>query len=260
MKLRFILFFSVIVGAVCQISGQIVSDEVLNFGVMFKWGLIEKEAGLISLTTEVNEKDGYFTSELIGVSTSVAEKFYSVRDTLRGKILIDGIEPVYYEKIAHEGGVFRRDEVRYFRDGTGNVSAMTSLYKVDKKGNVTEDGKEFSATGVTLDMLSAFYYMRHIDYDNMDVGESVVYNIFSARKKETLRITYLGTQDLKLNKHEASVPTYHISFTFTSDVNKKAQSSDPIEAWMAQDDSRTPYQVVGKLPVGKIRCRLKSKN
>ena len=118
--------------------------------------------------------------------------------------------------------------------------------------------KLHTATGITLDMLSAFYYMRHLDYESMSVGESAVFNIFSARHKELLRITYLGKQDLDVGKNGAPVSTYHISFTFTYDENKKQQSSDPIEAWMAEDESRTPLQVVGKLPVGKIRCRLKS--
>ncbi len=107
-------------------------------------------------------------------------------------------------------------------------------------------------------MLSAFYYMRHIDYQSMSVGESVVFNIFSARHKELLRITYLGTEDVKTGKNGELVPTYHISFTFTYDDKNKEQSSDPIEAWMSQNEERTPLQIVGKLPVGKIRCRLVS--
>ncbi|MDE6164078.1 MAG: DUF3108 domain-containing protein, partial [Muribaculaceae bacterium] len=73
------------------------------------------------------------------------------------------------------------------------------------------------------------------------------------------RITYLGKADLKIGNNGTPVPTYHISFAFTYNDKKKAQSSDPIEAWMAQDETRTPYQVTGKLPIGKIRCRLKTK-
>lgn len=244
-----------------QASGQMkVKDETLTYGVMFKWGFIEKEAGLIRLVTEVNEGDDYFTSVMTGASTSIADKIYSVRDTLSGRIMLDSMEPVYYEKIAHEGGEFRRDQLNYVRDEFGNVSAQALLEKVDKKGNSTMGENLHTATGITLDMLSAFYYMRHLNYDTMNVGESVVFNIFSARHKELLKITYLGKTDLVYGKNDAPTPTYHISFTFTYDANKKEQSSDPIEAWMAMDEGRTPLQVVGKLPVGKIRCRLKTDN
>lgn len=254
--LTVILMVAVAVGGM---HGQSVTDETLTYGVMFKWGIIEKEAGLIQLRTEVNRDEGYFTSVMTGASTSIADKIYTVRDTLRGKIMLESLEPVYYEKLAHEGGEFRRDEINYTRDGSGEVSARAILEKVDKKGNLTTGEKMHTASGVTLDMLSAFYYMRHLDYENMHEGESVVFNIFSAKHKELLRITYLGKADLKIGNDGAPVPTYHISFTFTYNDKKKEQSSDPIEAWMAQDENRTPYQVVGKLPIGKIRCRLKTK-
>lgn len=255
---RFFLAVVLAVGMNVALMGQAVADESLTYGVMFKWGIIEKEAGLIQLNTEVNRDEGYFTSVMTGASTSIADKIYTVRDTLRGKMMLESLEPVYYEKIAHEGGEFRRDEITYTRDGSGEVSAKTLLRKVDKKGNATMGENLLTASGITLDMLSAFYYMRHLDYQNMNPGESAVFNIFSARHKELLRITYLGTDSLKFGKNGARVPTYHISFTFTYDDKKKEQSSDPIEAWMAQDEARTPYQVVGKLPIGKIRCRLKT--
>lgn len=256
---KFLLTIGFIASAVSGVFGQCkVEDETLTYGVMFKWGFIEKEAGIIRLQTDVNEAEGYFTSVMTGASTSIADKIYTVRDTLSGKIMLESMEPVYYEKIAHEGGEFRRDQINYVRDEFGNVSAQTLLEKIDKKGNQTTGEKLHTATGITLDMLSAFYYMRHLVYPNMQVGESVVFNIFSARKKELLKITYLGKQDLNTGKNGTPVSTYHISFTFTYDADKKEQSSDPIEAWMAEDEHRTPLQVVGKLPVGKIRCRLKS--
>lgn len=256
---KFLLTIGFIAGMAWSAMGQsAVSDETLTYGVMFKWGFIEKEAGIIRLQTDVNEPEGYFTSVMTGASTSIADKIYTVRDTLRGKIMLESMEPVFYEKIAHEGGEFRRDQLNYVRDEFGNVSAQALLEKVDKKGNQSMGEKLHTATGITLDMLSAFYYMRHLDYENMSVGESAVFNIFSARHKELLRITYLGKQDLDIGKNGAPVSTYHISFTFTYDENKKQQSSDPIEAWMAEDSGRTPIQIVGKLPVGKIRCRLKN--
>ncbi|MDE6164945.1 MAG: hypothetical protein K2F62_05025 [Muribaculaceae bacterium] len=49
--LSVILMVAVAVGGM---HGQSVTDETLTYGVMFKWGIIEKEAGLIQLRTEVN--------------------------------------------------------------------------------------------------------------------------------------------------------------------------------------------------------------
>lgn len=45
----------------------------------------------------------------------MVDAFYSVRDTLLGTIMQDKLEPVYYEKIAREGGEFKRDVIVYDR-------------------------------------------------------------------------------------------------------------------------------------------------
>ena len=125
---KFILTIGFIAGMAWSAMGQTaVSDETLTYGVMFKWGFFEKEAGIIRLQTDVNEEEGYFTSVMTGASTSIADKIYTVRDTLRGKIMLESMEPVFYEKIAHEGGEFRRDQLNYVRDEFGNVSAQALL-------------------------------------------------------------------------------------------------------------------------------------
>ncbi len=89
---KFLLVICLSVVAVLSSSGQKVSDETLTYNVMFKWGFIEKEAGVIRLSTEVNKDEGYFTSVMTGASTSIADKIYSVRDTLSGKMMLESLD------------------------------------------------------------------------------------------------------------------------------------------------------------------------
>ena len=107
-----------------------------------------------------------------------------------------------------------------------------------------------SGTGTTLDMLSSFYYMRHVDYPSMKPGQSVVTNIFSGTKKEILNITYHGLNEVELDKKKYTC--YYITFTFTQGNGKK--SSDDMSAWISTDSSRIPIKLMGSLPVGSIRC------
>ena len=48
---------------------------------------------------------------------------------------------------------------------------------------------------------------------------------------------------------------YHITFKFTQEGGKK--SSDDLDAWMSTDEARIPILLVGKLPVGQIKCYYK---
>lgn len=225
------------------------STETLRYKVMYKWGIISKQAGTVSLATH-NFEDGYFRATLIGRSASWADKFYSVRDTLMGTIMEKTLEPVYYEKIAREGGEFKRDMIEYDRS-SDEVTGTCHRWREDKKTkDITHTTVSISGTGVTLDMLSSFYYMRHIDYQLMKPGQNVTTNIFSGTKKEILKITYHGIKNVEID--DKKYPCYYIKFTFTTGNGKK--SSDDMQAWISTDGNRIPMLLVGNLPIGSIRC------
>lgn len=244
-------------GANAQELKPNVENETLTYDVMFKWGFIEKTAGVVNLITELDDEAEYFSSLLTGRSVDLADNIYTVRDTLVGKISAIDLQPVVYERIAHEGGGFYRDKVEFSNDGQGNVTGNATSYKMNRKGEEKHGQKLMTATGITLDMLSALYYVRYIEYDNMKPGDHLLFNIFSGSKQERLRITYLGkTQVSAPAFNEKPLEAYHISFTFTYNDNDKKKSSDPIEAWIATDTTRIPYQLTGKLPIGGIKCVL----
>lgn len=218
---------------------------------MYKWGLINKQAGSVTIDTR-SSGDGFFTSELTGRSASWADHLYSVRDTLRGRIDARTYEPVFYEKIAREDGDYKHDHITYQRHGKEVTGQCHRIQRRKKDTKDTEIHTTLHASGMTVDILSAFYYMRHLDYAKMQPGESVRATIFSGKKKETLRITYHGLQSIELGRK--AVETYYITFTFTGDEGKK--SSDDMFAWISTDSRRVPLKMKGNLPIGSIQCFL----
>lgn len=261
MKKILALFLGVV--AFLSVSAQSFTPHIVNekltYDVMFKWGFIEKTAGVVNLMTTPDPDTDYFSSMLTGRSIDLADNIYTVRDTLIGKISKITVEPVVYERIAHEGGGFYRDKVSFYNDGQGNVTGNATSYKLSKSGEEKHGEKLMTATGITLDMLSALYYVRYIDYDNMKQGDSMIFNIFSGSKQERLKITYQGKTSVSAPAFDGdSLPCYRISFSFTYNDHDKKKSSDPIEAWIGTDSMRIPYQLTGKLPIGGIKCVLTS--
>lgn len=249
-RLLFIAFLFTALAAAAQTApGYKPAVETLKYRVMYKWGLINKQAGTVTLSTH-DFSDGYFKSTLIGRSATWADRFFTVRDTLMGTIMADKLEPVYYEKIAREGGDFKRDIITYDRT-SASVTGDCQRWRLKKKSTETVHSTvSIVGTGVTLDMLSSFYYMRHIDYPSMKVGDSVTTNIFSGQKKEILKIVYKGKRSVEVagETHDC----YYISFSFTGDNGKK--SSDDIFAWISTDSNRIPLMLLGNLSIGSIRC------
>ena len=240
----------VIICILGMVSAKAISvPESLNYKVMYKWGLINKQAGRVNLSTKTNG-DGTFRATLTAASDPWADSFYKVRDTLRGVIDNKTLEPSYYEKISHEGGSYKRDVIKYSRSGK-SVTAKCERHKAkNEKNKPTVSYVTHTAQGYTLDMLSAFYYMRSLNYSSMKTGATQVMNIFSGKRKEILTITYHGKETKEID--DKKYQTYHISFKFTEKGGK--ETSDRMDAWLSTSAGHIPLLLEGKLTVGKVRC------
>lgn len=248
---RICLFFSAAVVALAGAaqSGPVVSlvDESLNYDVYYKWGLINKKAGHATMSL-VNDGDLYKAS-VVAANAPWANKIFFLRDTLYSTMTKRNLYPVDYVYIAHENGRYKRDVVRFTHEGDmfyGQCSRTRRKKKGDPLSTVTTS---LEAKGMTVDMLSTFFYLRTLDYAAMTPGNPVVLNIFSATKKERLTITYKGRENIKVGKNRYD--TFVLAFTFT---RKGVESSAPIIGWISADDRRIPLKVEGELPVGKVRA------
>lgn len=243
------LFFALGLRAAGTTAYKPDGRETLTYKVMFKWGLINKKAGTATLTLRPQGNGGFVTT-LTAASAPWADKFYCVRDTLRGHLSPGEWKPTFYEKIAHEGGEHKHDKVVYHRSGA-TVKADCYRKVWDKKGELKiDETRQLEAYGTTVDMLTSFFYMRSLPFEQWKPGHKVTINIFSGKQKELLTINYRGLEPVEIDgkPHEC----YRVTFVFTSKGGKK--TSDDMDAWISADASRIPLRMEGKLPVGKVHC------
>lgn len=224
-----------------------IADETLTYDVIYKWGFINKVAGYATMSLR-SEGDVYQAS-LFAQNAPWANSIYMLRDTLYTTMTRDGLYPQRYVYIAHEAGKYKKDVVDFSRQGNEFSAVCTRLKRPAPGDPVTRSSIELEAQGMTVDMLSAFFYLRALDFASMPKGNSVTVNIFSGTKKELLTITYMGRQNIQLN--DGKIATFYINFTFT---RNGARSSAPIAGWISADSRRIPVKVEGQLPVGKVRA------
>ena len=158
-------------------------------------------------------------------------------------------KPLTYEKLTHEKDYYARDLIK-FSYNYSHTSAHCTRYR--KSGTTTID---LSAKAQAYDMLSVFYMLRNLDYDELSRNKNYTTIIFSGKEKEYLTINYKGVENIKM-RDGTKRQAHRISFKFTQEGGKK--SSDNITAWMSTDDSRIPLLLVGKLPVGEVKCYYKN--
>ncbi len=243
-RILYILILALLPGVAGALTFE---NETQKYRVEYKWGLVEKTAGYVSIRL-TNTPDLY-RSTLTAASAKWADKFYKVRDTLSCEVMKHGFRPVFYRKDSHEGGDDKHDYVKYSYHG--NTVRGDCVRRKWKDGKLERDEtKVIEAEGTTVDMLSAFYYMRDLPYARWEKGHKLVINIFSGKHKEILSITYHGRE--KVKSGDKQYDCYHISFTFTADGKKK--TSDDMEAWIDTTGANIPIKLEGKLPIGKVRC------
>lgn len=235
----------------CALTAAAATDfanEKINYKVMYRWGLIHKVAG--HATVELKGNNSTYTAVVTARTEPWADKIYSLRDTLKSVMDRRTLAPRHYSIRAHEDGKFKSDVLRFthVKDTFSAECVRTRRGKSDTTSVVSTTHLE--AKGMTVDFLSAFYYLRSLDFQSMMPGTSVTINVFSGKRKELLSFKYTGIESVKINGRKQNA--YKVQFTFTSDGKK--QTSDAITAWISMDKAHTPLQIEGKLKVGKILC------
>lgn len=233
--------------SISALSATGFSDENLKYVISYKWGLIHKDAG--EATLSLKNKGNNYDVRLTAKTKPWADKIFQVRDTLKGIIRIKDLKPLSYTKIVHEQDKFARDEIKY--SYSGNTTTGNTKKQRIKKGVTTISENTLTASGPVYDMLSVFYYLRKLDYNQLNKNKIYTATIFSGSKKETIKIKSLGIEKIKL-KDKTEREAYHIKFNFTSDGGKK--SSDDIDTWISVDEKHIPLYLVGKLPIGEVRA------
>ena len=225
-----------------QVFGREFGNETLNYEIVYHWGMIWKHAG--DATLSLRKTSSGYNAQLTGKTRSWADKVYPVRDTL--KCTMDAnLRPLRYEKLTHEKDYYARDVVK-FSYNFSHTSAHCTRYR--KSGTTSID---LSAKAQAYDMLSVFYMLRNLDFNELSRNKNYTTIIFSGKEKEYLTINYQGIETIKM-RDGSKRQAHRITFTFTQEGGKK--SSDNLTAWMSTQDDRIPLLLVGKLPVGEVKC------
>lgn len=225
------------------------SDETLKYVVTYKWGLIHKDAGDATLT--LRRHGDHYNLRLVGTTKRWADRIYRVRDTLYSTIRVKDLKPVSYTKKMHEGKCHDIDKISFSYNGNTTIGKAT-LHRT-KDGVPVVKKNTLTANGPVFDFLSIFYYIRKLNYAQLDKYKSYTAITFSGSKKETVKIRSIGKEKLKM-RDKTEREAYHIKFNFTQDGGRK--SSDDIDAWISTDSRHIPLYLVGKLPIGEIRVYL----
>ncbi len=225
-----------------------VPDETLNYSVRFKWGFIDANVGIATLTTYNIPGENRFTATLTGKSIDLFGHYYAASDTITGSIMSGPLQPVNTETLGEERGQFAIETITYNSDGPSKDGPVIEHIP---DGKVIRSRVSNYGSGLTIDLLSVFYYMRQINYANYTPGQTFRINLTNGTQVENLNITYVGKDPA--NMGSTVEDAFHITLTFTA---QNSSACDSMDVWISTDDARQPLIINGSMSVGRMECRL----
>ncbi len=241
------------------------TPEELEYNIYFHMGIIRAKAGYGKLCfTKETDKQGatLYHGRLAGKSLSIVEHIMRVRDTL-DCFFNEDMVPMSYRKGTHEGSynaIVNYYYHTYWKDKgaakrINNVdSTKVELKRWRKKGKDPDEHNvvNFSNKGVAYDMLSVFYSVRHLDYDNMKKGTRMKFVCYDGIKQQTINVEYRGPESCEL-RNEKKYNSHLIYLTFAT----KGQDETPLKVWLSKTPDHRPLKaIIGLKRIGSIRCEI----
>ncbi|GGF41502.1 DUF3108 domain-containing protein [Echinicola rosea] len=163
--------------------------------------------------------------------------------------MMDTAQNIPYRSYRHiEEGGYRKHEVIDFdhQEGTATVK------EYDKENRRIKSTKEFDIQSGIQDIVSGFYYMRHLDYRLYKKGDVIDIKGFFDEKTYDMKMVYEGRD--RVSTKIGEFDTIVISPVMPS--NKLFSGENPIKMWITNDKNRIPIKVEAELVVGSLNMEI----
>jgi hypothetical protein len=170
-------------------------------------------------------------------STKTFSWIYKVDDRYETFLDIQGVFPWHFIQKVREGS-YRRDFSAWF----------------DQVKNIAYTGdKQYTIPPYVHDAVSAFYYVRTLDYSKSRIGDKMMLQNFFKDTTHTLAVKFLGRQRI-----EVSAGTFDC--IIIEPLMKEGgvfKSEGRVVIWLTDDERKIPVKVSTKVVVGSIDAELR---
>jgi hypothetical protein len=160
----------------------------------------------------------------VGQTSGLADKIYEVKDIYESWFDKETNMPYKQIRNIKEGGYKWYNEVTYNRENNTVSSTLSGVHSVPEK---------------ILDLSSAFYYLRRIDFTNIDRGDVIFVNMYFSDEIFPFRFKYKGKENVKTKF--GKIRCFKISPAV--EVGRMFKAKDDLTVWFTDDDNCIPVLV-----------------
>jgi hypothetical protein len=210
--------------------------ELLSFRIYY--GVVTAGRATLEIT-DGGKYDGKPTYHMTGLgwTTGMTDWFFRVRDRYETYVLRDKLLPVRFVRDIDEGGYTKQRDIYFNRELN---TATDRLPKPPKRFDVPAD---------VHDMMSAFYFARSLQTQNLLPGDEIPIKIFLDYEVFETRLKFKGRETIKTDL--GRIPT--MVFTPLVQADRVFKEQEGMTLYISDDFNKIPVRIQTDLRVGSIK-------
>lgn len=220
--------------------------EYLNYRLHY--GMFNAGVGTVQVSPKLYNVHGKvcYKLDVSGSSVGAFAAILKVRDNWRSYVDTSNLYPERTYRDITEGK-YRLKETVDFYQKNGNVKRTYQKKSKDK------EVKNYDIPNKSLDIVSAYYYLRNVDYSKMKSGDRIAIKVFFEDTNYDLNVIYKGKEKVKVRGGKFNC----IKLIPEMPDNDLFDGSESVRFWLTDDPNHIAVRVEADMFVGAVQLDLK---
>ena len=221
--------------------------EKVTYVGAYNWGPIWINAGEASFEVEDTTFNGKDAFHLAGYGSTFPgyDKIFKVRDDYHTIIDKNTNLPLRFIRNVQEGGFKMNNQYTFDHE---EQSVHVDFIK--RQGKLKASNETLQLPSCAHDVLSAVFFVRNIDFENLPQQTSIPFQIFLDKEIFNVDVVYHGIEKKKVKRGE-SYWCHKLSFALIEGTIFEADATMFI--WATADGNKLPVMVESPLTVGNAK-------
>jgi hypothetical protein len=192
---------------------------------------------------KVRGKDCY-SFNIKGKTTGAFAAVMTIEDEWKSYVDTCSMSPVQFSREIIENSYYLKERVDFDRN-----NANVTWEKRDR----VQKHENFEVPTNVHDIVSAYYFLRNIDYSKMKIGQRTSVKAFFEDKLYDFEVEYMGKDIVKTKLGKVNA----IRLIPIMPDNELFEGNDAIQFWLSDDKNKIPLKVKAKMFVGAVEVDIK---
>lgn len=204
---------------------------------LLHYGIINGGKATLTLADVTIDDQPALHAKMLARTTGLTDKLFRIEDTYESYFDHDYTLPYKSVRDIREGDYRFYNEVKYFHNDTTVISHKSGEHTVPKG---------------TLDMVSALYYLRTLDFGTFNKGDKISLNTFFDDEVFPFQLRYKGIEKVKTKSGKVRCHR----FDPIVEPGRIFKSEDDMSFWLTDDENLVPVLIKFDFIVGSVKCEL----